>query len=116
MPLFMDVHRLDGAVSADDVAKAHMADLQTQGKYDVKYLRYWVDGWGTKADLWVNRAGSSDHISLTGTDVHEIVWNGTTDEHYTLRAAIGDAVTNWDIHGSTEGGCHLSITETTGSY
>ena len=43
MPLFMDVHTIDGGVSVDDVAKAHMADLQTQGPYDVSYLRYWVD-------------------------------------------------------------------------
>ena len=43
MPMFMDVHQLGDAVSIDDVAKAHMADLQTQEKYDVKYLRYWVD-------------------------------------------------------------------------
>ena len=43
MPLFMDVHDLGDAVTVDDVAKAHMADLQTQDRYDVKYLRYWVD-------------------------------------------------------------------------
>ena len=43
MPLYMDVHHLDGSVSIDDVAKAHEADLQTQGEYDVSYLRYWVD-------------------------------------------------------------------------
>lgn len=43
MPLFMDVHNLDGPVSADDVAKAHLADLEKQGAYDVKYLRYWVN-------------------------------------------------------------------------
>jgi hypothetical protein len=43
MPLYMDVHNITGGVAADDVAKAHMADLQTQGKYDVRYLRYWVD-------------------------------------------------------------------------
>ena len=43
MPLFMDVHSLDGNVSLADVAKAHMADLQTQGEHDVNYLRYWVD-------------------------------------------------------------------------
>ena len=43
MPLFMDVHNLDGGVAADDVANAHLADLQTQGKHDVNYLRYWVD-------------------------------------------------------------------------
>ncbi|MDL9981062.1 DUF4242 domain-containing protein [Microbacterium candidum] len=43
MPLFMDVHEMDGAVAVGDVAKAHMADLQTQDKYGVHYLRYWVD-------------------------------------------------------------------------
>jgi hypothetical protein len=42
MPLYMDVHTIVG-VNADDVAKAHLADLQTQGKYDVRYLRYWVN-------------------------------------------------------------------------
>jgi hypothetical protein len=42
MPLFMDMHVVEGAHSADDVAKAHVADLQTQAQYDVRYLRYWV--------------------------------------------------------------------------
>ena len=39
----MDVHQIAGGVSIDDVAKAHLADLQAQGAYDVRYLRYWVD-------------------------------------------------------------------------
>ena len=43
MPLSMDVHSIDGGVKVEDVAKAHIADLQTQGTYDVKYLRYWVN-------------------------------------------------------------------------
>lgn len=43
MPLFMDVHEIGGGVSMDDVAKAHLADLEAQGAYDVRYLRYWVD-------------------------------------------------------------------------
>ncbi len=43
MPLFMDIHRVEPGVSMDDVAKAHQADLATQGPYDVDYLRYWVD-------------------------------------------------------------------------
>jgi hypothetical protein len=42
MPLYLDVHTIAGGVSADDVARAHKADLQTQGGYDVRYLRYWV--------------------------------------------------------------------------
>ena len=43
MPLFLDVHTTGGPVTIDDVAKAHAADLQTQGRYGVHYLRYWVD-------------------------------------------------------------------------
>src|SRR4051794_35546374 len=43
MPLYMDVHTIEGGVSADDVANAHKADLQTQGGHDVNYLRYWVN-------------------------------------------------------------------------
>jgi hypothetical protein len=43
MPLYMDVHTINGGVNADDVAKAHIADLQTQGKHEVRYLRYWVN-------------------------------------------------------------------------
>jgi hypothetical protein len=44
VPLFMDVHQTmpDGA-GLDDVAGAHAADLATQDKYGVKYLKYWVD-------------------------------------------------------------------------
>ena len=43
MALFMDVHNMEGGVSAADVAEAHKADLETQGKYGVTYLRYWVN-------------------------------------------------------------------------
>lgn len=43
MPLFMDVHNLQGPVSIADVAKAHAADLDTQDEHAVHYLRYWVD-------------------------------------------------------------------------
>ncbi|WP_433218860.1 DUF4242 domain-containing protein [Dactylosporangium sp. CS-047395] len=43
MPLYMDIHSIDGGVAVDDVVKAHQADLRTQAKYDVSYLRYWVD-------------------------------------------------------------------------
>jgi hypothetical protein len=43
MALFMDVHNVEGGVSAADVAGAHEADLATQGVYGVNYMRYWVD-------------------------------------------------------------------------
>jgi hypothetical protein len=43
MPLFMDVHDIEGGVAVGDVAQAHQADLKTQGQYGVNYLQYWVD-------------------------------------------------------------------------
>lgn len=43
MALFMDVHTLDGAVGMGDAEQAHAADLKTQDRYGVNYVRYWVD-------------------------------------------------------------------------
>lgn len=43
MPLFMDVHHMDGGVSAADVAGAHAKDVETQARYGVDYRHYWVD-------------------------------------------------------------------------
>jgi hypothetical protein len=43
MPLYLDVHTVEGGVAAADVADAHMKDVETQGKYGVNYKRYWVD-------------------------------------------------------------------------
>ena len=43
MPLFMDVHQHVEGLTAEAVGQAHEADLRTQDKYGVKYLRYWFD-------------------------------------------------------------------------
>jgi hypothetical protein len=43
VPLFLDVHTMEGGVSAKDVADAHLRDLEEQDKYGVNYMRYWVD-------------------------------------------------------------------------
>ena len=43
MPLYMDVQAIDGGVTVDAVAHAHLADLRTPGRDDVHYLRYRVD-------------------------------------------------------------------------
>lgn len=48
MPTFMDVHHMDGTVSAADVANAHAADLALQDTYGVDYKSYWVDEAGGK--------------------------------------------------------------------
>jgi hypothetical protein len=44
MPLFMDVHEsLPEGATANDVAAAHEADVNTQDAHGVTYQRYWVD-------------------------------------------------------------------------
>jgi uncharacterized protein DUF4242 len=43
MPLFMDVHHMEGNVSAKDVADAHARDVEVQSQYGVDYRNYWVD-------------------------------------------------------------------------
>jgi hypothetical protein len=42
MPLYMDIHKIDG-LTADAIKAAHAKDLQVQDKYGVKYLKYWFD-------------------------------------------------------------------------
>jgi class 3 adenylate cyclase len=42
MPLYMDVHELKD-VTVEDVARAHLADVEKQGKYGVEYVKYWVN-------------------------------------------------------------------------
>lgn len=43
MPLYLDIHDVHGPIDINDLAKAHVADLETQEKYGVNYLRYWVN-------------------------------------------------------------------------
>ena len=43
MPTYIDIHDLPGAVTAEDLAKAHLADQQVQGKHGVEYHKYWVN-------------------------------------------------------------------------
>jgi hypothetical protein len=72
MPLYIDVHTIDGGVSVDDVAKAHLADLQTEGKHDVRYLRYWVDEEAGKVFCLVE-APSADAASTVHREAHGLV-------------------------------------------
>ena len=80
MPLFMDVHSLEGGVAIGDVAKAHMADLQEQTKYDVDYLRYWVDERQGKIFCLVE-APSSAAASTVHREAHGLV----ADEIYQVQ-------------------------------
>jgi hypothetical protein len=39
----MDRHEAEPDDTADDLAAAHLQDVEIQGKYGVRYLTYWFD-------------------------------------------------------------------------
>lgn len=79
MGLFMDVHTIDGGVTSTDVAEAHRADLETQGGYGVKYLRYWVDEGAGKVFCLVE-ADTADDAVTVHREAHGLV----ADEIYAV--------------------------------
>jgi hypothetical protein len=80
MPIYMDVHTVDGGVAIDDVVKAHLADLQAQGRHDVSYLRYWVDEAQGKIFCLVE-APSAEAAATVHREAHGLV----ADEIYRVQ-------------------------------
>ena len=72
MALFMDVHNNAGGVSEADVAGAHAADLATQDKHGVSYLKYWVDEEAGKIFCLVE-APDADAASTVHREAHGLV-------------------------------------------
>jgi hypothetical protein len=82
MPTYLDVHTVDGGVSASDVAGAHQADLKTQAEYGVDYKRYWVDEKAGKIFCLVDAPDAE-----TATRVHREAHGLVADEIYGAPAA-----------------------------
>src|SRR5437660_5477821 len=76
MPLYMDVHNLQGATTIQ-IDQAHSADLAEQGKYGVKYLKYWFDEGKGKAFCLVDApspdAAQSVHRQAHGQLAEKII-------------------------------------------
>lgn len=80
MSLFLDVHTIGGGVSAADVAEAHQKDVETQSKYDVDYLRYWVDEQNGKVFCLVEAPDAE-----TAATVHREAHGLVADEIYPVQ-------------------------------
>jgi hypothetical protein len=80
MPLYMDFHKIDGGVTMDDVAKAHLADLRTQAAHDVRYLRYWVDEQAGKVFCLVEAPSAQ-----AAADVHREAHGLVADQIYQVQ-------------------------------
>jgi hypothetical protein len=75
MPLFMDLHDLHGPVTADEVAKAHQADLAVQAEFGVDYRSYWVDEAGGRIFCLVEAPDAE-----TAAEVHRKAHGLVADE------------------------------------
>ena len=71
MPLYIDIHEIRGA-TAEEVAKAHAADVETQRKYGVEYLKYWLNESRGKIFCLVN-APSPEAAALVHSEAHGLV-------------------------------------------
>jgi len=71
MPLYMDLHRLNGATS-QDVVDAHHRDLQVQEKYGVHYLTVWFNEQAGRIFCLV-QAPSIEAAVAVHTEAHGLV-------------------------------------------
>ena len=72
MPLYLDVHNKVEALTGEAVAGAHKRDLEVQGKYGVKYLRYWYDE-GTGKVFCLVEAPSKEAAAAVHREAHGLV-------------------------------------------
>lgn len=70
---FIDVHDLEpGKVKFEDVAGAHEKDLATQGKYDVRFIKYWVDEEKGKV-YCLSQASNPGAVEQTHKEAHGLM-------------------------------------------
>ena len=81
MPLFMDVHtEIPTDADAKAVAEAHAADLRVQGKYQARYINYWLDESAGKIFCLVE-APDADSAHAVHREAHGLV----ADEIYEVQ-------------------------------
>jgi hypothetical protein len=71
--LFIDIHQLEpGKVKYEDVTKAHAKDLAVEGKYNVDFLKYWVDEKDGKV-FCLASANDSAALIKTHAEAHGLI-------------------------------------------
>ena len=98
MPLYMDIHELPEGTTVDDVAKAHVADLEAQEKYGVQYLKYWVNEGCGKVFCLVD-APNPEAASRCHREAHGLVAQKIIE----LRPELADGFLGRDIQTDAAG-------------
>jgi class 3 adenylate cyclase len=73
MPLFMDRHDVPG-VTAEQVAQAHLADLEMGAKFGVQFLAYWFDADQGEA-FCLAKAPTGDSLTSVHKATHGLIPN-----------------------------------------
>jgi class 3 adenylate cyclase len=73
MPLYMDRHDMPGA-TAEEVAQAHIKDLEVQPRYGVRYISYWYDN-GSGSVFCLAEGPSMDALETVHREAHGEVAN-----------------------------------------
>jgi class 3 adenylate cyclase len=73
MPLFMDRHDVPGA-TAQDVADAHMSDIEASQEYGVQFISYWFDAEAGGVFCFAN-APSRDTLEAVHNASHGLIPN-----------------------------------------
>jgi class 3 adenylate cyclase len=71
MPMYMDIHEVQG-VKAGDVAAAHMEDMKVQGRDGVEYHKYWLNE-ATGKIFCLCSAPNADIASQVHKEAHGLV-------------------------------------------
>ena len=73
MPLFMDRHDVPG-VTAEQVAQAHLADVEMGARFDVRFLAYWFDADRSQAFCLAN-APTGESLTSVHKETHGLIPN-----------------------------------------
>jgi len=68
----MDIHELPEGTTAEDIAKAHAKDVETQRKYGVEYRKYWVNENGRKV-FCLAHAPNAEAAACVHREAHGLV-------------------------------------------
>ena len=91
MPLYMDRHDLPGA-TAEDVARAHMADVEIQDRFGVSYTTYWFDPM-TESAFCLVHAPSKETAEAVHREAHGLVAGQIIDvDERAVREFLGQIV------------------------
>src|SRR4051812_44411961 len=93
MPMFMDIHEVKGA-TAEDVAKAHDADMAVQGRYGVQYHKYWLNESNGKI-FCLCSADTAEIASRVHEEAHGLIASKIIEvDPDVAEGFLGDTVTN----------------------